>query len=882
MADTIKIEVFSLTADQIANGVTLTSSYDIVDNTVIVNIQHMTSVLYGTDYFFDNVTKKVTFSAELQDDLTVGDNVSINYEEESTDGNAWNVTKYYTKKLDSIDIINKFIIVPDNFASNNIDFNIRHAPEQIKKYAGISGYDFDVNLTYNMITWNGMALDGQLVVGDEVTVIYPVLEPVGRRIREQHTVSGDIATSGEITLLCERIPDTSISVELRGAPSQALSADFDADLNTVRWATTTLSGHIQEGDEIAIIYHTQQGMGVNPYKIIIDYADSQGWGLAPDLQNNIRKYTKYTSKDRLPSALAIRKALDVIDTEIYQMNASTSAYNIYDENATTNVSVTGTGIIPADLEAIIGGKNVEKTYYRPIEVSGAYITLDETIDETLDIATVAIEDNFTDRLSGSQGNDRFSVQGGRYHYGALVTEADVNSNGKIIATAKPNDVIAKIFLRIFTKMHDRDAKYSIGTADEPERFVKQFSFKVPRVIETVSGDTTVYRDAPSGIFESWQYGIELINDEYVWLNSNDFPIYDATTVGASTAEIIDPTLPIYIFSDRDPSDDATLSPAQVRAQKATLSGQVGVAIFYDEANFDNIHGYLLGSSSDLVQKLNMYTDTIFVTQLGSNISNTKSYVAEWDGVNDIYSAGGSGLSAIQKYDIFTDTFENIPALMPVNLTGAVAGVSRENMYIFGGTSDAGLSGLASKITFSTDTLDYNYFVSEFDRIGAGSVSLQNKIYMFGGYEETSGTFISGKIDKYDTVTDTAELLETALLTNRLNAKGFAKNRGTILMVAGESLTGLVPSTERYNISTDTVSEVAGPLIPVSRGMVVQDKVNGYYCGGICNYEGEIAINIIQKCIMASNTWEIMNEQIRARKSEQDSSSTVPFDIFVSQ
>ena len=156
--------------------------------------------------------------------------------------------KYVVEQLvlTSDDINNKNVKLLNTPAdSQYFTLTIKHGISQI------NGEDFIV--TGDIVSWNGLGLDGFLEVGDVLIVEYSLIHTGGITIQIITLNSQQIANK-YVTLLDTPANPSSVTLDIKGGIPQLFGEDFFVMGDMLTWNTLGLDGFLEVGDVLIIEY----------------------------------------------------------------------------------------------------------------------------------------------------------------------------------------------------------------------------------------------------------------------------------------------------------------------------------------------------------------------------------------------------------------------------------------------------------------------------------------------------------------------------------------------------------------------------------------------------------------------------------------------------
>lgn len=459
----------------------------------------------------------------------------------------------------------------------------------------------------------------------------------------------------------------------------------------------------------------------------IKFANSETSGLAPKLHNEINLSLDTCSKDKLPSEIAIRKAIDGVP-----------ARNTAHKNLGNGIGIVQTKhgiydrmeghilIHDSGNPALSSLENSTYILYNPIVyesnplIGKAYLNITDipeavnpdnpttTIGEHLKVATKTYDATYRE--------GQRSVGGGRFHYGLIFYEALMNEQNPI-CTFKKDECVGKIFIKCLSGMMFPDAEYSIGSYDDPEKYVKKFSFS------SLSGLTGVLRD--------WEYGDSILTNEYVYMNNDPISIPDSSDENSDEAQPADSDPNIaYLYSY-----DNIFVPSQTEQSSATgddeiapeddpnytssplTGGSFGICMLYDKVYRGWNAGYMMpgktsSGTSQYVQKINLADDRTvrMISKSYTSILSGEVKESAYSPVDEsIYNLNSTINANISKFNLTNETFSEQYAKF-TSISGALdlfaSAANDTDWYIIHLSSDL------IDFNFSTGAYQfYNYRVS---------------------------------------------------------------------------------------------------------------------------------------------------------------------------
>lgn len=520
-----------------------------------------------------------------------------------------------------------------------------------------------------------------------------------------------------------------------------------------------------------------------PINTILEYATSGQFGLCPQLKSSIRQLALSDANSPV-SEKAVRDTIDLVSETIDYVNLD-NGYNIYNSNS-GNIAL-----------------------YNTINVSGSFLT--------------GYMNNNCIILSGcgiantnivTTGN--ISVQGGLHQYSNNYNANAIQASGNIIANAKIDDVIGKMFVYCDIPFTQNGSSYSVGIDGDEERYITKFN--APSTSGLV---TTTYNNAMSG--------------EYDLITS-------------------DKEIKLYRYGSQ------------------CANGKLGVSVFYDKVYWRPNYGYVMDKTN--IQRFNIDNETI--SNRGSNFILSYNPGVLYNNYY-IYTAGGYNgsldINNVQRYDTKNDT---IASSTKGNLTGA----SRSNLGSFKSSTKMYFScgnlygssttfGTTENISFATDSSNSNVNVNLTNRSYVGIVYNTLKAFIAGGYNSLQSNYAYNIIEKVIYSSDTTFSSISNLGTNRFSISRFNTN------VDGWLIGGVKYNTSYYNnqnymdkinYSTEVVTNNSS-ILPLNYSFMnsVQNNTYGYLLGGKL-YSVSIAGTYhteIQKVQFSTNTFSVLTETINS-------------------
>lgn len=405
-----------------------------------------------------------------------------------------------------------------------------------------------------------------------------------------------------------------------------------------------------------------------------------------------------------------------------------------------------------------------------------------------------------------------TVQGGKYQYTNTLSSVDIETTGCLISNAVQDDVIGKVFVKCFVPFEDNLAVYSIGvsgTSIDKEAIVA--SFNSPIVTGMV--DLT--------------YSPTMTANEYNWLSGN----YD-----------------LYVY----------------RNGAESVSGQIGISVFYDQVKWLPSYGYWMGVGASDIQRLNLSLDFMDSTSRGVGLPVAKDEYCSLSYNYYIYSAGGksaSVLSDISRYDSKNDT-SNV--LTRGNLSSSRRALNGTNSstkaYFMGGTNLAveNFYNTVDYILFSNDTSNASITTSLISpRSSHGLIKNSDSCWMAGGYV---GGSVASSMARFDFADDTIHVIASTLNTACLKMGGEYNTSTYGYFLPGHTAAGVAVTTlDKMLFANATMSTIASyNLVTRIKTAAVQSSSDGYVLGGMYS---SIPVQATQKTVFATDTSSIIESII---------------------
>jgi hypothetical protein len=152
-------------------------------------------------------------------------------------------------------IVEQIVLTTDDINNKNVKLlnapidpqyvtlTIKHGISQI------NGEDFIV--TDDLLSWNGLGLDGFLEAGDVLIIEYSLIQQSGITIQTITLNSQHIANK-YVTLLNAPVNPSSVTLDIKGGISQLFGEDFFVMGDMLTWNTLGLDGFLEVGDVLII------------------------------------------------------------------------------------------------------------------------------------------------------------------------------------------------------------------------------------------------------------------------------------------------------------------------------------------------------------------------------------------------------------------------------------------------------------------------------------------------------------------------------------------------------------------------------------------------------------------------------------------------------
>lgn len=130
------------------------------------------------------------------------------------------------------------------------------ASEVLIDLIGGSSQIFAVDFTVSgsVVDWTGLALDGQVIAGDILRVVYLTASSSTDLKVEYRTLSAPEVAAFALTLADTPATAGEVRVDLIGGSSQIYSVDFTVSGATLDWTGLGLAGQVIAGDILRIVY----------------------------------------------------------------------------------------------------------------------------------------------------------------------------------------------------------------------------------------------------------------------------------------------------------------------------------------------------------------------------------------------------------------------------------------------------------------------------------------------------------------------------------------------------------------------------------------------------------------------------------------------------
>jgi len=505
-----------------------------------------------------------------------------------------------------------------------------------------------------------------------------------------------------------------------------------------------------------------------PIPIIFELANREDFGMCPQLCAYIHDNVEEADYNAAASEHAIRLAIDGVSDVIGYEN-------------------TGSG------EGIFNNLAGVHAYFNGLSGQGNL-----TVGLASDTITFVGEREIIDGGGGGAIDPIphiYSVQGGKHQYSTTLSASTLTpGSGYILAEAKTDDVIGKIFLNCVNGFSTADTLISVGNDTNSEAYIQQFN--APIVSGLIDSEKALYGPSLTG--------------EYNWINE---------TAGEE----------IKLFV----------------GGSASTSGSVGVSIFYDQVVWPPDYGYFLGNSENNITRFNMEFDYLAPSDRGVVITPDISNNTACSKNSYIYTAGGSddsyvSIDTISRYETKNDTVDILPrSNLSTVKRDVMSNKSSTKLFLFGGAN--GVNTIAETryntietLTFSNDTGAVAAGAGGLPAVNrsGGTVSNSTHIWIGGGMAVGSYDSIAS-IAKVDVAATTAAASTAVLGTSRFQLMhcnfdtpvhgyfGPGGNQSGATELHSSLITKMVKSTE-------TVSELDfSSLINYWAGSGCQSKSAGY-------------------------------------------------------
>lgn len=149
-----------------------------------------------------------------------------------------------TFTLSAGDITNKFVTLTSTPSSPSTTLL------SVKGYP-IQFYTDDYVVTGNVLDWTGTPLDGTLIAGDKLKVIFWVASSPEV---EQRTITSGENTAKQLTLASSPVTPSKVILSVAGLPDQFYGDDYIVTGAILDWNGLGLDGVLTTGNEVRIMY----------------------------------------------------------------------------------------------------------------------------------------------------------------------------------------------------------------------------------------------------------------------------------------------------------------------------------------------------------------------------------------------------------------------------------------------------------------------------------------------------------------------------------------------------------------------------------------------------------------------------------------------------
>lgn len=251
---------------------------------------------------------------------------------------------------------------------------------------------------------------------------------------------------------------------------------------------------------------------------------------------------------------------------------------------------------------------------------------------------------------------------------------------------------------------------------------------------------------------------------------------------------------------------------------------------------------------------------------GLGVASYENNIYTFGGAYYVYQGESYRLNDIYKIDTTTEIVTKLNVTLPKALSETCVAQVGKYIYILGGcfSNDTGYTNSVNTIyKFDTETEKIELLSATLPTCLYGCVceAVGTDIYLIGGYDGSSWGTNNNKtsrIFKFDTITETAQMIEAKLPYNRASMSG-AKVGTNIYLFGGYDAQSNSNATEdivKFDTVNQTTTTLTEKFTRMTSPSVSEAGTNIYICGGINN--GAQVLDTIYKFDTITETYELLD------------------------
>ncbi len=146
--------------------------------------------------------------------------------------------------IDATDLSNKFVTLSNSATVASIDLKVKNSGDQL--------YGYSYFASGNNVSWNGMDLEGELVLGSIVSITY-TSTPASR---ETFVLDAADILAKKVTLSNTPYTATSVDVKVKNSSEQIYGYSYILSGDDIAWNTYDLQSELVVGSILSVTYTT--------------------------------------------------------------------------------------------------------------------------------------------------------------------------------------------------------------------------------------------------------------------------------------------------------------------------------------------------------------------------------------------------------------------------------------------------------------------------------------------------------------------------------------------------------------------------------------------------------------------------------------------------